>query len=143
MMSRFGLFALGEQVKSYRLSYLLTECISYAYIVGMADLLGTFEQAVLLSILRLGEDAYGRAILRHVQISLGRNVAAGAIYTTLDRLEQRGFVNSKLAPGTAIRGGRARRYYMIAAEGKRVLADAQKAMAKMWQGVKLPVTVKS
>jgi PadR family transcriptional regulator PadR len=109
----------------------------------MADLLGTFEQAVLLAILRLGEDAYGRAILRQVQISLGRNVAAGAIYTTLDRLEQRGFVNSKLAPGAAMRGGRARRYYVVAAEGKRVLTDARKTLAKMWQGVKLPVGVKS
>jgi len=134
-----GLFARSERVKND----LLTLSPSYAYIVGMADLLGTFEQAVLLSILRLGEDAYGRAILRQVQVLLGRNVAAGAIYTTLDRLEQRGVVASKLAPGTAIRGGRARRYYVVAAAGKRVLADAQKTLAKMWQGVKLPVEVKS
>ena len=134
-----GLFARSERVKND----LLTLSPSYAYIVGMADLLGTFEQAVLLSILRLGEDAYGRAILRQVQVSLGRDVAAGAIYTTLDRLEQRGFVASKLAPGTAIRGGRARRYYVVAAAGKRVLSDAQKTLAKMWQGVKLPVEVKS
>ena len=134
-----GLFARSDRVNNH----LLTLSPSYAYIVGMADLLGTFEQAVLLSILRLGEDAYGRAILRQVQVLLGRNVAAGAIYTTLDRLEQRGFVASKLAPGTAIRGGRARRYYVVAAAGKRVLADAQKTLAKMWQGVKLPVEVKS
>lgn len=138
-MSRLDLFARSEQVKSY----LLTGNPPYAYIVGMADLLGTFEQAVLLSILRLGEDAYGRAILRQVQISLARSVVAGAVYTTLDRLEQRGFVASRLAPGTAIRGGRARRYYVIAAAGNRVLADAQKTMAKMWQGVKLPIGVKS
>jgi len=136
---RFGLFAASEQVKSY----LLTRGLSYAYIVGMADLLGTFEQAVLLAILRLGDDAYGRAILRQVQVLLTRSVVAGAVYTTLDRLEQRGFVASKLAPGTAIRGGRARRYYMIAAAGNRVLADAQKTLAKMWQGVKLPAAVKS
>ncbi len=138
-MSRLDLFARSEQVKSY----LLTRNPPYAYIVGMADLLGTFEQAVLLSILRLGEDAYGRAILRQVQISLARSVVAGAVYTTLDRLEQRGFVASRLAPGTAIRGGRARRYYVIAAAGNRVLPDAQKTMAKMWQGVKLPIGVKS
>jgi DNA-binding PadR family transcriptional regulator len=136
---RSDFFAPGEQVKSF----LLTLSPSYAYIVGMADLLGTFEQAVLLAILRLGQDAYGRAILRQVQVSLARSVVAGAVYTTLDRLEQRGFVTSKLAPGTAIRGGRARRYYLITAAGKRVLADAQKTLAKMWQGVKLPVGVKS
>lgn len=109
----------------------------------MADLLGTFEQAVLLAILRLGPDAYGRAILRQVQVSLARTVVAGAVYTTLDRLEQRGLVASKLAPGTAIRGGRARRYFVVAAAGNRVLADAQKTMTKMWQGVNLPVAVKS
>ena len=136
---RSDFFAPGGQVKSF----LLTLRPPYAYIVGMADLLGTFEQAVLLAILRLGDGAYGRAILRQVQILLGRDVAAGAIYTTLDRLEQRGFVTSKLAPGTAIRGGRARRYYVVAAAGNRVLADAQKTLAKMWRGVKLPVAVKS
>jgi DNA-binding PadR family transcriptional regulator len=138
-MDRYDLLALGEKAGFS----LLTRCPSYAYIVGMADLLGTFEQSVLLAILRLGEDAYGRAILRQVQISLGRSVVAGAVYTTLDRLEQRGLVASKLAPATAIRGGRVRRYYMIAAAGNRVLADAQKTVAKMWQGVKLPVAVKS
>lgn len=138
-MDGSGLFARSDRVKNH----LLTLSPSYAYIVGMADLLGTFEQAVLLSILRLGEDAYGRAILRQVQALLARSVVAGAVYTTLDRLEQRGFVASKLAPGTAIRGGRARRYYVVAAAGNRVLADAQKTLAKMWQGVKLPVGVKS
>jgi DNA-binding PadR family transcriptional regulator len=138
-MAVLNFVAPSEQVKSY----LLTLSPSYAYIVGMADLLGTFEQAVLLAILRLGEDAYGRAILRQVQVSLAKSVVAGAVYTTLDRLEQRGFVTSKLAPGTAIRGGRARRYYLITAAGKRALADAQKTLAKMWRGVKLPVGVKS
>jgi len=109
----------------------------------MSDLVGPFEQAVLLAILRLGEDAYGRAILHQAQESLGRGVAAGALYTTLDRLEQRGLVRSKLAPGTAARGGRARRYYFVAAEGNRALADARATLARMWRGIKLPATVKS
>ena len=121
---------------------LLTPRAPYAYIVGMADLLGTFEQAVLLSILRLGEDAYGRAILCQVQVLLTRTVVAGAVYTTLDRLEQRGFVHSKLATGTAVRGGRARRYYVASAQGSRALAEAKETLTKMWQGVKLPVAVK-
>jgi DNA-binding PadR family transcriptional regulator len=109
----------------------------------MADLLGTFEQAVMLAILRLGDGAYGRAVLHQVQESLARSVAAGAVYTTLDRLEQRGLINSRLAKGTAIRGGRARRYYVVAAAGNRALADAHKTLAKMWQGVKVPMAVKS
>jgi DNA-binding PadR family transcriptional regulator len=108
----------------------------------MAEVLGTFEQAVLLAILRLGTDAYGRAILQRVQETLERTVSAGSVYTTLDRLEQHGLVDSRLAEGTAIRGGRARRYYMVAAEGNRALADAQRTLTKMWQGVELPTLVK-
>jgi len=120
----------------------LTEGQLYVYIVDMADLMGTFELSVLLAILRLGDGAYGRAVLHQVQESLGRNVAAGAVYTTLDRLEQRGLVHSKLAAGTAIRGGRARRYYAATAHGSSALAEAKETLTKMWQGVKLPVTVK-
>jgi DNA-binding PadR family transcriptional regulator len=113
-----------------------------AYNVGMAELLGTFEQAVLLAIIRLGDGAYGRAILHQVQDSLGRALSAGAVYTTLDRLEQRGLVDSKLAEGTPVRGGRARRYYTVVAEGNRALADTQRTLTKMWGGVKLPIWVK-
>jgi PadR family transcriptional regulator, regulatory protein PadR len=109
----------------------------------MADMLGTFEQAVMLAILRLGDGAYGRAVLRRVQESLARSVAAGAVYTTLDRLERRGLINSRLAKGTAIRGGRARRYYAVAAEGNHALADAQSTLTKLWQGVKVPMAVRS
>ncbi len=105
--------------------------------------MGTFELTVLVAILRLGDRAYGRAVLHQVQDSLGRSVAAGAVYTTLDRLEQRGFAHSRMATGTAIRGGRARRYYTATAEGARALAEAKETLTKMWQGVKLPVAVKS
>ena len=108
----------------------------------MAELMGTFELSVLLAVLRLGDGAYGRAVLHQVQESLGRSVSAGAVYTTLERLEQRGFVNSKLAAGTAIRGGRARRYYAATAHGSRAIADAKETLTKMWQGVKLPLAVK-
>src|SRR4030095_11779733 len=58
----------------------------------MADTLGSFEQAVLLAILRLGENAYGRAVLNEVQVRLERDVAAGAVHATLERLERKGLV---------------------------------------------------
>ena len=76
----------------------------------MPDIVGPFEQAVLLALVRLGKDTYGRAILNQVQERLNRNVSAGAVYATLERLEVKGLASSRLAPGTAIRGGRARRY---------------------------------
>ena len=55
----------------------------------MSDTLGAFEQAVMLAIVRLGDDAYGRAILKKVQTRLHRDVAAGAVHATLDRLERK------------------------------------------------------
>lgn len=97
----------------------------------MADQLGTFEQGVLFAIFRLGADAYGRAILNQVQELLLRSVSAGSVYTTLDRLEVRGLVSSSLAEGTPARGGRARRYYTVSADGMLALSDARRALATM------------
>ena len=105
----------------------------------MADLLGTFEQCVLLSILGMGEDAYGRAILNGVQAALERNVSAGAVYTTLERLEGSGLVRSKLAQGTAVRGGRARRYYAVSAAGRKALCETRQALDAIWANAKLGV----
>ena len=110
----------------------------------MADLLGTFEQSVLLAILRLDDAAYGRAILNQVQEPLGREVSAGSVYATLDRLEARGLVSSRLADeGTATRGGRARRYYTVAAEGQRALNETRTALTAMWKDVRLTAQVTS
>lgn len=104
----------------------------------MADLLGTFEQSVLLSIFGLSTEAYGRAILGRVQETLGREVAAGAVYATLERLETRKLISSHLGAGTPVRGGRARRYYTLEAEGQRALADTRRALTSMWNNVDLP-----
>jgi len=109
----------------------------------MADILGTFEQAVLLAILRLGPEAYGRAILHQVQTSLRRNVSAGSVYTTLDRLEARGLIASTLAEGTPARGGRPRRYYKIAAAGIRALDEAHEAIITLWKSVPWPAKARS
>jgi PadR family transcriptional regulator PadR len=104
----------------------------------MAELLGTFEQSVLLAIFRLGQEAYGRAVLSSVQRTLERDVAAGAVYATLERLETRGLVRSRLEAGTTVRGGRARRYYMLDAEGERALGETRRALTAMWHNVQLP-----
>ena len=105
----------------------------------MADLLGAFEQAVLLVLLKLADKAYGRAILREVQLSLGRDVAAGAIYATLDRLEKKGLVSSSVETGTPVRGGRVRRYYRVGASGIRALNDSKAALEALWQGTEWPL----
>src|SRR3954447_24725830 len=104
----------------------------------MAEGLGTFEQAVLLAVLRLGEHAYGHGILHELQERLQRDVSTGAAYATLDRLESKCLVGSKLALGTAARGGRARRYYYISSAGMRALTDTKVAIDKIWRGLTWP-----
>jgi len=105
----------------------------------MADVLGAFEQAVLLAIVRLRDEAYGRAILKEVQARLERNVAAGAVHATLDRLERKKLVASRLGPGTPVRAGRARRYYRVLPAGLRALNDARAAVDTIWHGLKWPL----
>ena len=100
----------------------------------MADILGAFEQAVLLAVLRLGEGAYGRAILRDVQARLERDVVAGAVHATLERLEHKGFLSSSLGSGTPMRDGRARRFYRLEPPGVRALDDARYALNRVWRG---------
>ena len=109
----------------------------------MADVLGTFEQAVLMALVKpataLGKEAYGRAILKEVQARLHREISAGAVYATLDRLEAKGLVTSRLGPGTAIRGGRPKRHYAIQPEGVRALNDTKHAIDRLWAGVRRPL----
>ena len=106
----------------------------------MADILGTFEQAVLLEVLRLDEDAYGRAILKAVQSRLERDVAAGAVHATLERLEDKGLLSSRLGSGTPVRAGRPRRYYRVQPAGIRALDDARRTVNNIWRGLRWPVT---
>ena len=105
----------------------------------MADLLGGFEQAVLLAVWNLAEQAYGRAILRGTESALARPAAAGAVYATLERLEQKGLVTSRVETGTPVRSGRARRYYRLTAVGLKALNESKAALEQMWRGTKWPL----
>jgi PadR family transcriptional regulator, regulatory protein PadR len=111
----------------------------------LAEHLGIFEQAVLLALLRpqtpLGKEGYGRAILKEVEHRLQRPVTAGAVYSTLERLEAKGLVSSALGPGTAVRGGRPKRHYRIEWEGVRALTAVREATSRLWAGVRLPLKV--
>src|ERR1700694_2499633 len=109
----------------------------------MRNVIGQFEQAVLLALIHLGQDAYGRAILNEIQRRLNRDVSAGAVYATLERLEAKGLASSRLAPGTAIRGGRARRYFMPTGAGIRALNDAKSAADSLWRGLSWPLRVRA
>jgi len=99
--------------------------------------LGEFEQLVLLAVLRCGEDAYGMAVRRTLHERTGRDAAIGAVYATLDRLEDKGLVRSGERGGDASRGGRAKRWFHVTAAGLRALRNAEQRLAAMREGLEL------
>ncbi len=103
--------------------------------MGKSDSLGEFEQVALLALIRLRADAYGARIRREIAERTGRDVSLGAIYTTLERLERKGFVSSARGAPTPERGGRAKRFYKIEAPGERALQRSRETMDRMWEGL--------
>jgi DNA-binding PadR family transcriptional regulator len=97
--------------------------------------LGEFEHLILLAVYRLGADAYGVPVIHEVEERTGRSVTQAAAYLTLRRLEDKGFIKSKLGKPTAERGGRAKRFFEITRAGTAQLRDSRNALAKMWEGV--------
>ncbi len=105
----------------------------------MSDILGAFEQAVLLAEVKPGDNAYGRAILKEVAGRLDRDVAAGAVYATLDRLEDKRLLSSRLAPGTPSRGGRDPRYYKLETAGIGALNETKSTLESLWRDPPWPI----
>lgn len=97
--------------------------------------MGGFELLVLLALIRLGDEAYGVPISEAIEESSGKEVALGSVYITLERLEQKGFVSSRLGEPTAERGGRAKTYFRITARGLREVRQARRTLMNLWQGV--------
>lgn len=86
--------------------------------------IGGFEEVVLLSVLRIGDEAYGVRIRQTVAEAVGHPVSIGAVYATLDRLERKGFIYSRKGEAKPERGGRAKRYFKVNAAGLRALNEA-------------------
>ena len=99
------------------------------------EFLGGFELLVLLALIRIGDEAYGVPISEAIEESSGKEVAMGSVYITLERLEQKGFVSSRLGEPTAERGGRAKTYFRITAKGLREVRQARRTLMNLWQGV--------
>jgi len=97
--------------------------------------LGNFEQLVLLALLRLGDNAYGVSIRREIEETGKQRTSFGAVYTTLDRIEAKGYVKSRTGEATPERGGRAKRYYRITAAGAAVLRRSVAVAQQMTKGL--------
>jgi DNA-binding PadR family transcriptional regulator len=96
--------------------------------------IGEFEQLALLAILRLGPDAYGMKIRQEIEERAERKTSIGALYLTLERLEQKGFIRSELGEVTPERGGRAKRFFTLDPSGKEALKKSLDAVRKMTEG---------
>jgi PadR family transcriptional regulator PadR len=103
----------------------------------MSDGLGEFEQLVLLALVRLGDEAYGVTVHQQLEGRAGREVALGAVYKTLARLEAKKLVTARLGEPTAERGGRRKRYYNVTAQGRRALSRSLAAIHRMTAGLGL------
>ena len=97
--------------------------------------LGDFEQLVLLGVLRLGDDAYGAAIRQEIHARSGRDVSINAVYTTLDRLENKGMLRSSIGDPTPQRGGRRRKFYALRPAGLAAMRQAYHAFQAMADGL--------
>lgn len=97
------------------------------------DSLGQFEQLVLTAILSLHENAYGVTIHSRVEeLAQPKAVSLGAVYITLDRLEDKGLIASWLSDPTPERGGRSKRHYRLEALGERALQESAATAKRVW-----------
>ncbi|HTS74918.1 MAG TPA: PadR family transcriptional regulator [Bryobacteraceae bacterium] len=97
---------------------------------------GQFEQIVLTAILSLRDDAYGVTIHeKAAELASPKNISLGAVYVTLDRLEDKGYVKSWLSDPTPERGGRAKRFYKLEALGERALQESAATARRVWDAV--------
>lgn len=97
--------------------------------------IGELEQLVLLALLRLGPGGYGAEIRRELKARAGRDVSAGTIYPTLDRLERKGLVSSSMSEPIAERGGRSRRLYVVEPAGLEAAQRAWREVHAMGRGL--------
>jgi PadR family transcriptional regulator PadR len=101
--------------------------------VSDIELLGSFEEQVVLAIRRTGDEAYGMAVRRELERVTGRELTIGAVYATLDRLESKGLVRSIRADVA----GSSRRVFVVTRSGAEVLADTRAIRDRLWKGVDL------
>lgn len=100
----------------------------------MTRSLGEFEQVILFSVLRLGEEAYGLAIAEEIEARTGRRVSPGAIYTTLRRLVDRGLVTAEVEEDRS-ESGRPRKFHYLTPAGARALRETVETLQAVSEGL--------
>lgn len=99
------------------------------------DYLGEFEHLTLLALLRLEDRAYGVTVRQEIEVRTDREVSIGAVYSTLDRLERKGYVTSRSGEPTPERGGRSKRFFRVTADGVEAVSRTHRALESMTEGL--------
>ena len=99
------------------------------------DYLGSFELMVLLTVMHLGEDAYGVPITEELEAETGHEVAVASVYAALQRLEDKGLVNSRFGDPTPERGGRAKKFFTVTGKGLREAKNTHRALTRLWRNI--------
>ena len=90
----------------------------------------------MLTVIRLGEDAYGVPITREIEQQTERSVTFATVYATLERLQKKGLVRSVLGEATPERGGRAKRYFSVTPTGLQIVKETKQRLTKLWRGLR-------
>ena len=97
--------------------------------------LGEFEEIVLLTVAILGENAYAVTVTQELETKTGRLVGFSSVHTTLQRLEEKGYLSSKMGGATAERGGRRKRFFVVTALGQKVLQEVKQVRYDLWNAL--------
>ena len=98
------------------------------------EMLTKLEELILLSVWRLGENAYGTTIYKHIREVTGKKLSLGGVYFPLDRLVKRGFLGAFIGEATEKRKGLSKRYYKLTKKGFAALDDVYRVNTEMWEG---------
>ena len=127
--------SLGEKI--LRSGPSRADLIYIVEIMNSRDYLGEFEHIVLLALLRLDDRAYGVTVRQEIERRIGRELSIGAVYATLDRLETKGYVQSRRGDPTPERGGRSKRLFHVTADGVAAVSRTHQALRTMTEGLRL------
>lgn len=97
--------------------------------------LGEFEEVVMLTVAILNEEAYGVTVTQEIEQKTGRSVGFSTVHTTLQRLEEKGFLASRMGGATAERGGRRKRFFTVTAAGRKALRDVKEVREELWRSL--------
>ncbi|HEU4629930.1 MAG TPA: helix-turn-helix transcriptional regulator [Gemmatimonadaceae bacterium] len=100
-----------------------------------ALVLGELEQVVLLAALRVGDDAYGVTVLHEIARQTGRELTLATVHKTLARLEEKGYVTSRMGEPTPTRGGRRKRHYAVTPAGRQAVRASLAALRRLARGL--------